>query len=223
MYKIYYTRKNKNGELCISLEKHGLNAVSRFEVLWDFDKRRLLWALKTLGMEADQVEGFNILKELIFIHDAGKHWSEWQNALKENNTSIFPHDVMGAISFLSLIHLVDPTRTMYANGILEVEPFIKKNAAKLLHACKDNKFFSLSASLAIALHHCQNINFLSRWIEESRKSPVLANIIQKQMIAPWIELAKKHQDEEVCLVALCCILSLIVECDWYAVEKELTR
>jgi len=222
MYNNYYARKNKDGQLCVPLEIHGSNAALRFRTLWSSDKGRLLWALKTLGKDTSQVEGFKILEKLIFIHDSGKYWSEWQNALKENNTSIFPHDVMGAISFLSLIHLVDPTKTVYANGILEVESFIKKNAVELIYTCKDNMFFSLSASLAIALHHCQNISFLPRWIEENRKSPELANIIQKQMITPWSELAKQCHDEEVCLGALCCILSLIVECDWYAVKKELT-
>jgi len=219
----YYARKSKDGELYVPLEMHELNATLCFKALWSFDKGRLLWALRTLGKETNEIEGFKILENLVFIHDSGKHWSEWQNALKENNTSILPHDVMGSISFLSLMRLVDPAKTVYANGISEVETFIKKKANELLCACKDNKFFSLSASLAIALHHCHNISFLSRWVEENRKSPELANIIQKQIIVPWNELAKQHHDEEVCLGALCCILSLIVECDWYAAKKELTQ
>jgi hypothetical protein len=216
----YYARKSKDGQLSIPLEIHGLNATLRFKTLWSFDKGRLLWALKSLGKKTNEVEGFKILENLVFIHDAGKHWKEWQNALKEGNTSILPHDVIGSISFLSLMRLVNASRTVYANGISEVEPFIKKNADKLLCACEDNKFFSLSASLAVALHHCHNISFLPRWLEENRKSPELAEIIREQITA-WSELAKQHHSEEVYLGALCCILSLIVECDWYAAQKEL--
>jgi hypothetical protein len=218
----YYARKSKNGQLCVPLEIHCLNATLRLETLWSFDKGRLLWALKTLGKESNEVEGFKILKDLVFIHDSGKHWSEWQNALKEGNTSILPHDVMGSISFLSLIGLFEPSKTVYANAISEIAPFIKKNANELLCACKDNRLLSLSASLTIALHHCHNISFLPQWLEENRKSPELAEIIKKQ-ITVWSELSEHHHDKEVCLGALCCILSLIVECDWYAVQKELEQ
>jgi CRISPR/Cas system-associated endonuclease Cas3-HD len=220
-----YTRVDRQGNLRIPLKNHGSNAVEHFKLIWMYDKARFLWALEMLGVEINEEEGYKILESLIFIHDAGKNWSEWQSALKRGNTSLFPHDVVGALALLSAIGMLDLEGSAYKKGVLEAEAFIKRYAEyadRLFDVCRQNEYFSFSLALIIAMHHYRNLSLLPRWLEENRRSPELANRIS-DIINRWQEIARSVQEEEVSWAALFCLLSLVVECDWYAASKEETE